>query len=309
MSTDRRAATAEIMGTVVSIAAPAEIDAKVFAVAVERAFAHLRHADEVFSTYRPESPISQIRDGRLELDQLREHPDGESIRAALALCAQLKRESDGAFDAWAVGEGTGTGAGESAFDPSGLVKGWAAEQASVLLTESGVPSHSLGAGGDIQVRGGRGPVPGAKHGGEHGGKRAGGSSGSTARRPWRIGVGDPHRPGRLLTVVELVEGAVATSGTAERGAHIWDPRTGVPATALASVTIVGPNLTWADGYATAAHALAGADSAGPARTYAWLHALAARTGYQGLVVTKDTDVWWTDGFLEFAPDLHAAAKQ
>lgn len=287
MSTDRRTATAEIMGTVVSIAAPAEIDPKVFAAAAERAFAHLRHADEVFSTYRPESPISQIRDGRLELDQLRDHPDGESIRTALALCAQLKRESDGAFDAWAVGQGTGTttGTGESAFDPSGLVKGWAAEQASVLLAESGVPRYSLGAGGDIQVRGGRGD-----------------------RRPWRIGVGDPHRPGRLLTVVELAEGAVATSGTAERGAHIWDPRTGVPATALASVTIVGPNLTWADGYATAAHALAGADRAGPARTYEWLRALAARTGYQGLVVTQDTDVWWTEDFPDYSPGLRAAAK-
>ena len=40
-------------------------------------------------------------------------------------------------------------------------------------------------------------------------------------------------------------------GTAERGAHILDPLTGGPATALASVTVVGPSLTYADAYATA----------------------------------------------------------
>ena len=289
----RRVATAEIMGTVVSIAAPsrlapggpdaADTDAAVFAAATEIAFESLRRADRIFSTYRPDSPVSRIRDGRLTLDQLREHPDGEEIRTVLALAAQLRRESGGAFDVWSVGgpadPAQSPPLAEPGFDPGGVVKGWAAEQASRLLAEAGVPSHSLGAGGDVQVRAGR---------------------------PWRVGVSDPHRPGRLLTVVELADGAVATSGTAERGAHIWDPRHGRPATALASVTVVGPSLTWADGYATAAHALGAADPAGLGATYAWLRALAERTGYQALTVTRDTDVWWTEGFLEFAPELRTA---
>jgi thiamine biosynthesis lipoprotein len=292
MSTDHRTATAEIMGTVISIAAPASTDAAVFAAATEIAFDHLRRADRIFSTFRPDSPVSRIRDGRLTLEQLREHPNGEEIRTVLALCAQLGRESGGAFDAWTVGGREGAARAASAasaegaepgFDPSGLVKGWAAEQAAAALTENGVPSHSLGAGGDIQVRAGAGEG-----------------------RPWRIGISDPHRAGQLLTVIELVDGAVATSGTAERGAHIWDPRAGVPATALASVTIVGPNLTWADGYATAAHALAGASPGGVAAAYAWLQELAARTGYEALTVTQGTDVWWTEGFPAHAPALRRA---
>ena len=301
-----RAATAEIMGTVISIAAPDATDPEVFAAGTEAAFESLRRADRIFSTYRPDSPISRIREGRLTLDRLRGQPDGDEIRTVLALCAQLKRESVGAFDAWAVGRRAGgrtsigpadhtrtsdepAGEAEPGFDPSGLVKGWAAERASVLLASSGVPAHSLGAGGDIRVRGGRGSV---------------GTSGSG--EPWRIGVSDPHRTGQLLTVVELTDGAVATSGTAERGEHIWDPHTGSPATALASVTIVGPNLTWADGYATAAHALAGADPTGPSTAYAWLRELAARTGYQAFVVTQDSAVWWTDGFPAYAPSLRFA---
>jgi len=89
---------------------------------------------------------------------------------------------------------------------------------------------------------------------------------------------------------------VATSGTAERGAHIWDPRTGRPASALVQVTVVGPNLTWADGYATAAMAL------GP-QAYAWLTGLAGRTGYEGLVVDRGRRVWWTPGMARYVPAL------
>jgi len=191
-----RAATAEIMGTVISIATPDSTDAQVFGAAAETAFDSLRRADRIFSTFRPDSPVSRIRDGRLSLDQLRDHPDGEEIRIVLALCAQLKRESIGAFDAWAVGalagrrQAGGRRAGvdlaEPNFDPSGLVKGWAAEHASALLVGSGVTSHSLGAGGDIQVRGGRGDQ------GSGGGSGEGGGSGR--QQPWRIGISDPHRP-------------------------------------------------------------------------------------------------------------------
>lgn len=192
-------ATAEIMGTVISIAARVQSGSGVFESATRAAFDALRDADRIFSTYRPDSPVSQIRDGRLALDRLHEHPDGEAIRTVLALSAQLKRESDGAFDIWSVGDPlTAPGSApssasastsprphlaEPAFDPSGLVKGWAAERASRLLAEAGLPSHSLGAGGDIQVRGGR-IVPD--------------QDGVT--RPWRIGVSDPHRPDRKSVV-------------------------------------------------------------------------------------------------------------
>jgi thiamine biosynthesis lipoprotein len=51
--------------------------------------------------------------------------------------------------------------------------------------------------------------------------------------------------------VELCHGGVATSGTAARGAHLYDPATGSFVQRTGSVTVVGPSLMWADVWATA----------------------------------------------------------
>lgn len=84
--------------------------------------------------------------------------------------------------------------------------------------------------------------------------------------------------------------AVATSGTAERGAHIIDPHHGTPAVGPASLTLVGPWLTTTDAYATAAYAMGAAQD--------WLENL---DGYEGLAVTHDGDSWHTSGFPGTAP--------
>jgi thiamine biosynthesis lipoprotein len=271
--TGRRTATASIMGTVMSVAAPADTDPELFAKATEKAFSRLRHADELFSPFKRDSPVSRIKDGRLPLTELDTHRCGAQIREVLAVCASLKAQSGGAFDAWAVGD-------PPVFDPCGAVKGWAAEKASAVLTSHGLSRHTLGAGGDVRVRGG------------------------SDEEPWRVGITDPHTPGRILAVAELTGGATATSGTAERGAHIWDPRNRRRASHLAQVTVIGPSLTWADGYATAAMALG-------AQAYGWLNALAGRTGYQALTIDHRTGVWWTPGMPGHLPSLrgHAVADE
>ncbi|MCB0893361.1 MAG: FAD:protein FMN transferase, partial [Propionibacteriaceae bacterium] len=69
---------------------------------------------------------------------------------------------------------------------------------------------------------------------------------------WTVAVVDRSDRTRILRTLRLRTGAVAASGTAARGAHLIDPVTGVPATGLRSATVVGPELTWADVYATAA---------------------------------------------------------
>lgn len=150
------------------------------------------------------------------------------------------------------------------------MKGWATERAAELIARHGVPRHALNAGGDVRLRAGQDPTP------------------------WRIALTDPHRPGAVLTVLELREGAVATSGTAERGAHVFDPRTGRPATALAQVTVTGPDLALADGYATAALAMAGQPD-GQAGLRSWLASIAADGGYQALTVDPQGRTWWTAG--------------
>lgn len=171
------------------------------------------------------------------------------------LCGEAERESGGWFTAHYAGDG---------FDPTGLVKGWAVERAVRMLASAGAGAVCLNGGGDIQLHGG----------------------------PWRVGVSDPHTPGGLAAVVEAHEGlAVATSGPAERGCHIADPRTGEPVgpevTGLASVTVVSEGLARADALATAAYAMGGT----AARS--WLEEL---PGAEGFAVTAEGGTWQTGGF-------------
>jgi thiamine biosynthesis lipoprotein len=139
-------------------------------------------------------------------------------------------------------------------DPSGLVKGWALDRAAALVDAD---SLCLDGGGDLVLRGG----------------------------PWRVGIRHPHRHDRLAAVLELGEGAVATSATYERGAHILDPRTGRPPRGVLSVTVTGPELATADAYATAAFAKG---AAGPAWT-------ARLPGHEAMTILEGGRVLSTPG--------------
>jgi thiamine biosynthesis lipoprotein len=68
---------------------------------------------------------------------------------------------------------------------------------------------------------------------------------------WRVGVEDPLDRQRIASTLTLTRGAVATSGTAARGAHLYDPATGELVGRPGSVTVTGPTLLWADIWATA----------------------------------------------------------
>ena len=71
---------------------------------------------------------------------------------------------------------------------------------------------------------------------------------------WRVGIENPLGRTELVATLQLRTGGVATSGTAARGSHIVDPHTGRTTALLASVSVIGPDLLWADVYATAAFA-------------------------------------------------------
>ncbi|MCW0213394.1 MAG: FAD:protein FMN transferase [Pseudonocardia sp.] len=180
------------------------------------ALAVLRGADEVFSTYRPGSAISRLDRGELTLAGC-----PPEVAEVLALGAAARLDSDGAFDVRRDGR----------LDPSGVVKGWATERAAAHLALLPETDFCLSAGGDLTCR-----------------------TLDPADPPWRIGVEDPHDPTRLVAVVPVHTGAVATSGTARRGAHITDARTGRAPTGIASVTVIDASLTHADIDATAAFA-------------------------------------------------------
>lgn len=211
----------------------------------------LHHVDAVFSTYRADSDISRI--GRRELRVSDADP---LVATVLDLCAQAQAATGGYFTAFPTG----------GLDPTGLVKGWAVESASRLLRERGARNHAVNGGGDVQAAGEAQPD-----------------------RPWSIGVTDPLDRARVLTVVTGRDFAVASSGTAERGAHIVNPFSGNPAEAVAGVTLIGDRLTEVDAYATAAFAMGHA-------ALSWVESL---DGYEALVVAKDGTVLATRGFDRF----------
>lgn len=232
-------------------------DPDVSPAALDDVFAWLRRVDDVFSTYQPDSQVSRLGRGEIGVDDC--DPD---VGWVLERCEDVGRATGGAFDAWASG----------VLDPSGFVKGWSVEVASGMLAERGSGNHCINAGGDIRLRGE--PEPG---------------------RLWHAGIAHPLVPGRLTVVVAGTDMAVATSGTAERGAHVLDPAARRPATALASVTVVGPELSLTDAYATAALAK-GLDAPG------WLDSL---DGHEAYVIDAGGHVWWTAGFPRHAPALRA----
>ncbi|MFG2678761.1 FAD:protein FMN transferase [Streptomyces sp. NPDC048392] len=239
------------MGTVFSFDVRGGEPAAVRA-ALDEAVAGLRRVDEVFSTYRDGSQISRLACGQLTVAGC-----VPEVAEVLELAAEAERVSGGWFSTRYRGQ----------LDPTGIVKGWAVERAARRIAAAGASGVSVNGGGDVQLLG----TPGAA-------------------RPWRVGVSDPLRPGGLAAVVSAAgaaELAVATSGSAERGAHVVDPRTGRSAvTDLLSVTVVAPRLTWADCWATAAFAMGAREGLG------WLEAL---DGVEALLITAGDEVRCTGG--------------
>ncbi len=114
-------------------------------------------------------------------------------------------------------------------------KGYAADRGRTLLMENDVPAGLVNASGDISAWG----------------KQANG-------KPWRIGVYNPFRPGRMAKVLKIGNSAMVTSGSYEkyvefdgmRYSHIINPKTGYPSTGLVSVTVYGPSAEFANGLST-----------------------------------------------------------
>lgn len=219
-----------VMGTVVSFDLADDLPATALTAMIGDACAWFHEVDRRFSTYREDSEVCRFRRRELTLEEC--SPD---LRTVLEACADLWRETDGYFDAYAAGT----------LDPSGYVKGWSVELASARLAAAGSRNHYINAGGDIRTRG----------------TNAGG-------KPWRVGIRHPWEADKLSWVLSVTDHAVATSGTYERGDHVLNPRTGEPAGGLRSVTVTGTDLSRADAYATAALAMGEA-------ALTWLPKLAA----------------------------------
>lgn len=206
--------------------------------------ADLCRVETDFSTHLAGSWTSRLDRGEVAAEDCPDH-----VREVLDLADRARRESGGAFDVRRR-----TVDGSVHLDTDGVVKGWALERAAAHLLALPDTGFCLSGGGDMLCCS---------------------ADGGPA---WRIGIEDPRNPARVLATVPVRDGAVATSGTAHRGQHLVDARTGAHPSRVAQVTVVADSLTWADLDATAAYAR-DADAA------RWL---GTRPGRTGLVV-------WADG--------------
>ena len=187
--------------------------------AVQQAFSYFEYVDRTFSTYKSDSEISRLNRGEITGEDL-----SADVREVLDLCDQTKTESSGYFDIRTPG---------GLIDPSGLVKGWAINNAAKLVHDLGFENYYVEAGGDIQTHGT-----------------------NTEGKSWRIGIRNPFKHDEIVRVVEPRGRGIATSGAYERGQHIYDPHTGQPAgNEIASITVIGPDIYEADRFATAAFAM------------------------------------------------------
>ncbi|QCB98838.1 FAD:protein FMN transferase [Arthrobacter sp. PAMC25564] len=221
------------MGTIVSLAVPAGavhgtaggadggLDAA--AAAVERVFAGL---DETFSLYRPGSEASRLARGETSLRQA-----SQLMRDRYADAVSWRLLTEGAFSAERP---------DGVLDLSGIIKGYAIQRSGDALLALGIEDWCLNAGGDVLVNGS--PDPGTETGtGAH----------------WQAGIVDPQDRGTLMAGYALggsgTKRALATSGSAERGDHIWGVRSRTEAggAGFRQVSVAAADIVTADVLATA----------------------------------------------------------
>ncbi len=247
------------MGTVFTFQGRTQLSEVELGEAITASCALLHEADEIFSLYKPESPLSRLARGESSVAKC-----PPAVEAVWNLCEDWEKATNGYFSPFTL---------EHTFDPSGLVKTWAAQRAIDSLVSKGVSDFTLNAGGDIWL-----------------------SDELTDSKDWKVGIGKPvtvaSEEAGLLTVVNLKNTefrAIATSGSAERGEHIWNPQSASMASGnLIQVSILAKDLVTADVWATACFAQG--ESA--------IDRIAREPGIEGLFVFADGRVDGTDGFAE-----------
>jgi len=201
-------------------------DSDVAKETIDNVFDYFRSIDERFSPYKKDSEVS-----RINRNEIQEKDYSEDIKTVLQLSEQTKKETNGYFDIKKDGK----------IDPSGLVKGWAIYNASLILIKAGIKNFYIDAGGDVQVSGKN-----------HEGK------------DWVIGIKNPFNAAQIIKIVHLDNRGIATSGTYMRGNHIYTPyitknlelkTKNQEDTEVVSLTVIGPNVYEADRFATAAFAM------------------------------------------------------
>jgi thiamine biosynthesis lipoprotein len=174
-------------------------------------------------------------------------------------------------------------------DLGGYAKGYALDRAAVILRKQGIHNALVNIGGNVLALGQRG------------------------KRPWRVGLQHPRKPG-ALAALELHDGeAIGTSGDyqryfeldGKRYCHLIDPRSGYPAQGVQAATVLtrGPRAGVLSDAVSKPLFIAGVDG--------WRVAAAQMNLHEAMLVDGQGNIHLTAALqkrLEFTDkNLHVAA--
>ncbi len=237
------------------------VDAGAAARDIDLVFDYFEYVDEKFSTFKPTSEISRINAHLLPLEQA-----SDDMQRIFQLAELTRQQTFGFFDIYRAGFA----------DPSGIVKGWAIQQAAGLLRQRGFRNFVVDAGGDIQTSG-RNPDG----------------------QGWRVGIRNPFNIRQIVKVLSVSGQGVATSGTYIRGQHIYNPRgDGSPLRDVLSLTVVGADVYEADRFATAAFAMGRAG----------IYFIEEQDGLEGYQIDAGGQATPTTGFEQYVVHDEAPAR-
>jgi thiamine biosynthesis lipoprotein len=174
-----------------------------------------RLADVRFSLYRADSELSRIAAGTIRLEDA-----SATTLDAYSAAIDWRNLTGGAFS---------PNRPDGSVDLNGIVKAQAIDRAGTQLLRSGFTDWSINVGGDILT-----------------------SGADPSGKAWMTGIIDPVDGSGLLCSVELrtPRRAIATSGSAERGDHIWLGGQ-VTRSEFLQATVIAHDIVTADVLATA----------------------------------------------------------
>jgi thiamine biosynthesis lipoprotein len=293
-----------IMGTRVAVELWSD-DAALAERAMDAVMVEMRRTDELMSTYKPESELSQVNAHAFE----RPVAVDPEIILVVERGLEMSRLSGGAFDITYASVGylydyrTHQHPSERQIaaalpgvdyrqvqvdrerhtirflrkgvriDLGGIAKGYAVDRSIERLQALGIRNAMVNAGGDTRLLGDR------------------------RGKPWIVGIRDPRNDGRMVTRLPLADEAISTSGDYERyfeegGVryhHILVPGTGHPAKEVRSATVLGADATLTDALSTTVFVL------GVERG---MQLVARLPGVEAVVVDAEGRIFYSDGLAQ-----------
>ena len=228
------------------------VDEEVTSKDLEEVFRYFTFVDEKFSTYKDMSEVMRLNRGELKESEI-----SLELKEVLNLSEETQLITKGYFN---------VRRSDGSLDPSGLVKGWAIKKAAQILEGLGYKNFYIEAGGDIEVKGN-----------------------NAEGKKWSVGIRNPFKKNEIVKVVYLDGGGIATSGTYEKGQHIYNPHKEGELEEILSLSVIGKDVYEADRFATAAFAMGRAG----------IYFIESLEGLEGYMIDKEEIGTETTGFNKY----------